>query len=463
MPIPRVLVVDDERLVRWSLVERLRADGMDPVEAATAAEAIDKSAKGIDAAILDYRLPDGDGLSVLKRLRHQDPDLPVIMLTAHTDVGVIVEAIKAGAADYVGKPFDVNDVSLRLTRAIESTGSYRELRRLKAELARPFSFESMIGESEPMRQVKALAAKVAQSPSSTVLLTGESGTGKDLLAKVIHYGSSRASRPFMNITCSALPETLLESELFGHERGAFTDARQQKKGLFEQADQGTVFLDEIGETVSTLQAKLLRFLEEKAFRRLGGSADITVDVRIIAATNRDLEQQVRDGKFREDLYYRLNVLRIAMPPLRERGDDVVRLAEHYAQLFSKDFRKPVRGLTDDAKRALREYSWPGNVRELRNVVERAVLLAESSTLDAADFGGLTALRHEAAVTPAASLGGVSLPVDGLRLDDVERELITLALERTRGNQTRAAALLGLHRDQIRYRMEKYGLLKPASG
>ena len=357
----------------------------------------------------------------------------------------------------------MNDVSLRLTRAIESTGSYRELRRLKAELARPFSFESMIGESEPMRQVKALAAKVAQSPSSTVLLTGESGTGKDLLAKVIHYGSSRASRPFMNITCSALPETLLESELFGHERGAFTDARQQKKGLFEQADQGTVFLDEIGETVSTLQAKLLRFLEEKAFRRLGGSADITVDVRIIAATNRDLEQQVRDGKFREDLYYRLNVLRIAMPPLRERGDDVVRLAEHYAQLFSKDFRKPVRGLTDDAKRALREYSWPGNVRELRNVVERAVLLAESSTLDAADFGGLTALRHEAAVTPAASLGGVSLPVDGLRLDDVERELITLALERTRGNQTRAAALLGLHRDQIRYRMEKYGLLKPASG
>jgi DNA-binding NtrC family response regulator len=465
MPSPRVLVLDDERLVRWSLIERLRADGMEPVEAGTTAEAIDQAAKGIDAAILDYKLPDGDGLSVLKRLRFNDPDLPVIMLTAHTDVGVIVEAIKAGASDYVAKPFDVNDVSLRLARALDATGSYRELRRLKEDLARPFSFESMIGESAPMRQVKTLAAKVAHSPASTVLITGESGTGKDLLAKVIHYGSSRAARPFMNITCSALPETLLESELFGHERGAFTDARQQKKGLFEQADQGTVFLDEIGETVSTLQAKLLRFLEEKAFRRLGGSSDITVDVRVIAATNRDLEQQVRDGKFREDLYYRLNVLRIAMPPLRERGEDVVLLAEHYTRVFSKDFKKPVRGLSDNARRALLAYSWPGNVRELRNVVERAVLLTEDATLEASDFEGLVPLRHDVAPStssPQGGGGGIALPADGLRLDDVERELITLALQRTAGNQTRAAALLGLHRDQIRYRMEKYGLLKSST-
>jgi DNA-binding NtrC family response regulator len=464
MPTRRVLVLDDERLVRWSLSERLRADGMEPVEAGSTAEAIEQAARGVDAAILDYRLPDGDGLSVLKRLRQNDPDLPVIMLTAHTDVNVIVDAVKAGASDYVAKPFDVNDVALRLARAIESTRSYRELRRLKEDLARPFSFDSMIGESAPMRQVKALAAKVAQTPGSTVLLTGESGTGKDLLAKIIHYGSTRAARPFMNITCSALPETLLESELFGHERGAFTDARQQKKGLFEQADQGTVFLDEIGETVPTLQAKLLRFLEEKAFRRLAGTGDIKVDVRVIAATNRDLEQQVRDGKFREDLYYRMNVLRIAMPPLRERDDDVVLLAEHYARAFSKDFRKPVRGLSEEARAALRDYSWPGNVRELRNVVERAVLLAEGSTLDAIDFEGLTPLRHEsAAPAPASgSSGGISLPQDGLRLDDVEKQLITLALERTRGNQTRAAALLGLHRDQIRYRMEKYGLLKANS-
>src|SRR5690606_4698570 len=241
---------------------------------------------------------------------------------------------------------------------------------------------SMIGESAPMQRVKLLASKVAKSPSSTVLLTGESGTGKDLLAKVIHYGSTRAPRPFMNITCSALPEHLLESELFGHERGAFTDARQQRKGLFEQADAGTIFLDEIGELVPALQAKLLRFLEEKSFRRLGGSNDITVDVRVVAATNRNLEQQVQAGTFREDLYYRLNVLRIEMPPLRDRGDDVVLLAEHYARQFSREFRRPIRGLTDDARRVLTRYTWPGNVRELRNVIERAVLLTETADLDA---------------------------------------------------------------------------------
>jgi len=466
MPTRRVLVLDDERLVRWSLAERLRRDSLDPVEAETVTEALDQAARGIDAAILDYKLPDGDGLALLKSLRQADPDLPVIMLTAHTDLPLIVAAVKAGASDYVAKPFDVDDVALRLARAIESTDSYRELRRLKADLARPFSFDSMIGESAPMQRVKLLASKVAKSPSSTVLLTGESGTGKDLLAKVIHYGSTRAPRPFMNITCSALPEHLLESELFGHERGAFTDARQQRKGLFEQADAGTIFLDEIGELVPALQAKLLRFLEEKSFRRLGGSNDITVDVRVVAATNRNLEQQVQAGTFREDLYYRLNVLRIEMPPLRDRGDDVVLLAEHYARQFSREFRRPIRGLTDEARRVLTRYTWPGNVRELRNVIERAVLLTETADLDAHDFDGLSSARQAslAVDTPVerGPSGGFVLPADGLRLDDVEKQLITLALERTQGNQTRAAGLLGLHRDQIRYRMEKYGLLKSPS-
>jgi len=459
MPGRRVLIVDDERLVRWSLSERLRADGMEPVQAGSVAEALEAAAKTVDAAILDYRLPDGDGVAVLKALRHSDPDLPVIMLTANTDVDVIVEAMKAGASDYVSKPFEVQDVALRLSRALEATGSTRELRRLKEDLARPFSFESMIGESSAMQRVKALAQKVAQSPGSTVLITGESGTGKDLLAKVIHYASSRSGRPFLNITCSALPETLLESELFGHERGAFTDARQQKRGLFEQADQGTAFLDEIGETVPTLQAKLLRFLEEKTFRRLGGTADIKVDVRVMAATNRDLEQYVRDGKFREDLYYRLNVLRIMMPPLRDRGRDVVLLATHYAKAFGREFKKPVIGLTRDAEDALVAYHWPGNVRELRNVVERAVLLADRATLDVSEFENLQSLLHAPSQVNSAGGDGLHLPAEGLHLDDVERRLIVLALERTRGNQTRAAALLGLHRDQIRYRMEKYGLLK----
>jgi DNA-binding NtrC family response regulator len=458
----RVLVLDDERLVRWSLSERLRADGLEPVQAATVAEAMDLAARGVDAAILDYHLPDGDGIAVLRQLRQGDPELPVIMLTANTEVDVVVAAVKAGASDYVAKPFEVHDVALRLTRAIDSTGSRRELRRLKEDLARPFGFDSMIGESAPMHQIRQLAAKIAESPASTVLVTGDSGTGKDLLAKVVHYGSRRAGGPFMNITCSALPETLLESELFGHERGAFTDARQQKRGLFEQADQGTVFLDEIAETVPTLQAKLLRFLEEKMFRRVGGSADVKVDVRVIAATNQDLERQVREGKFREDLYYRLNVMRVAMPPLRERGRDVVLLAGHFLRMFGQEFRKPVRSLSAAAEAALLAYAWPGNVRELRNVIERAVLLAEHAILAPGDFDSLRGPAIGAAPAPAAAVSGVQLPPEGLRLDDLERDLIVLALERTHGNQTRAAALLGLHRDQIRYRMEKYGLKFPGA-
>jgi DNA-binding NtrC family response regulator len=452
VPAQKVLVVDDERLVRWSLTQRLRADGFEVMEAGTAAEAL--QARSPDAAVLDYRLPDGDGVSVLRRLREADPDLPVVMLTAHKDVEVVVEAMKAGASDYVTKPFDVDDVGIRLVRAIDATTGKRELRRLKEDLARPFTFASLIGESEAMQAVKTLARKVAQSPMSTVLLTGESGTGKDLVAKVIHYSSSRAGRPFLNITCSALPETLLESELFGHERGAFTDARQQKRGLFEQGDDGTVFLDEVAETVPTFQAKLLRFLEEKAFRRLGGTADIQVDVRVIAATNQDLEKAVRDGKFREDLYYRLNVLRIELPPLRARGRDIVLLAEHYITRFSQEFRRPVRRLTPAAEKALLAYSWPGNVRELRNLIERAVLLAESPELKPEDFETAHALRQ-----PGAGAGAtdIQLPAGGLNLEDVERRLVVLALERTRGNQTQAAALLGLHRDQIRYRIEKFGL------
>ena len=453
MPSHRILVVDDERLVRWSLAQRLSADGFEVLEASTAAEASDLG-RNADAAILDYGLPDGNGIDVLRRLHDTDPDFPVIMLTAHDSMETVVEAMKAGAADYVTKPFDLGDVMLRLSRALENTRTRREFRRLKEQIARPFTFDSLIGESEPMQQVKALARKVGRSPASTVLITGESGTGKDLLAKVIHFGSSRAARPFLNITCSALPETLLESELFGHERGAFTDARQQKRGLFEQGDEGTVFLDEIAETVPTFQAKLLRFLEEKAFRRLGGTTDIKVDVRVVAATNQDIEKAVRDGKFREDLYYRLNVLRIEMPPLRARGRDIILLAGHYIRMFSQEFRRPVHRLTDSAERALLAYSWPGNVRELRNLIERAVLLAEGGSLEPRDFETVHTLR-----SPEQSVGngGISLPSNGLNIEDVERTLVTLALERTKGNQTRAAALLGLHRDQIRYRIEKFGL------
>ena len=453
MPAPKILIVDDEKLVRWSLAQRLQTAGYEVIQAATVAECFDKAGE-VDGVLLDNKLPDGDGLSALRRLRQVDPDLPVVMLTASRDAETIVGAMKAGASDYVTKPFDVEDVVLRVARALEATKANREFRRLKEQVSRPFTFESIIGQSEAMQKVTALARKVGQTPSSTVLITGESGTGKDLLAKVIHYSSSRAAGPFLTITCSALPETLLEAELFGHERGAFTDARQQKRGLFEQGDEGTVFLDEVAETQPTFQSKLLRFLEEKAFRRLGGSSDIKVDVRVIAATNQDLEKTVREGKFREDLYYRLNVMRIEMPPLRSRGQDVVLLAEHFIRVFSQEFRRPVRRLSARAQQALVAYGWPGNVRELRNLVERAVLLAEHESLEPEDFETVHTLR---APTGPATDDGIALPLQGLSLENVEQRLVTLALERTKGNQTRAAALLGLNRDQIRYRIEKFGI------
>ena len=454
----RVLLVDDDDLVRWSLAERLRADGHHILEASTAAEALERAEAGVDLVLLDYGLPDEDGLSVLRKLREIDPDTIVIMLTAHSEVEMVVDAIKAGAFDYATKPFDLDNLSARVSRALETTRLRRELRTLRESLARPYSLGSIIGEADVMQKVKSLVRKVASSPGSTVLLTGESGTGKDLIAKVIHYSSSRAARPYVNITCSALPETLLESEMFGHERGAFTDARAQKRGLLEQADEGTVFLDEIGEMVPALQAKLLRFLEEKAFRRVGGSGDIQVDVRVIAATNRNLEEQVRIGKFRDDLFYRLNVLRVEIPPLRARQEDIPLLAQYFIDSYSKEFKRPVRGLSQAAEAALRQYGWPGNVRELRNLIERAVLLCEHDLLEPADFDSL----HTGRARGDGGHGGFELPAEGVNLEDVERSLVVQALERSGGNQTRAAALLGLHRDQIRYRVEKFGLKSGSS-
>jgi DNA-binding NtrC family response regulator len=445
----RVLVVDDEAVIRWSLTERLRADGHEIAEAATAAEALERAGAGVDLVLLDYNLPDDDGLAVLRQLREVDPDTLVIMLTANRNVETVVEAMRAGAFDYATKPFDLDDVAVRVQRALETTKLRRELRTLRDTLSKPFGVESINGDSQPMTRIKTLIRKVAASPGSTVLVTGESGTGKDLIAKVIHYCSRRAAHPFLNVTCSALPDALLESELFGHERGAFTDARQQKRGLFEQADEGTVFLDEIGEMAPPLQAKLLRFLEEKAFRRVGGTGDIRVDVRVVAATNRDLEASVKSGSFREDLYYRLNVLRVEVPSLGTRREDVPLLAQHFIDRYSREFGRPVRGCSPAAQAALEAYHWPGNVRELRNLVERAVLLCERDVLQPEDFETIHGRR-----APRGS-NGFDLPADGVDLEALEKDLVMQALARTGGNQTRAAALLSLHRDQIRYRLEKY--------
>jgi DNA-binding NtrC family response regulator len=453
----KVLVVDDEPTVRWSLAEALRGWGYAPVEAATAAEGLAAFEAEQPVAVLqDISLPDGSGLDMLREIKRRQPQAVVIMITANVQVEDTIAALRGGAYDFIGKPINLHELQVTIRNGLEAARLRREVRLIRGERTRQFSFDQIIGRSEVMARTLALARKVAGSEASSVLLQGESGTGKDQLAKAIHYGSRRAAAPFVAINCAAIPASLIESELFGHEKGAFTDARARKEGLFEQGEGGTIFLDEIGELELGLQAKLLRVLEEGSFRRVGGLKDLPLDVRVLAASNRDLKAASDGGGFRPDLYYRLSVIQIDLPPLRERGEDVLLLADHFIAHFNERLRKRVRGVAPEVAEIFRHYRWPGNVRELRNVIERALILEDEDVITTAYLprdlekgrGGV------APPDPLTQASSFTLPGGGVALEEVEQSLVRQAIERSGGNQTRAAALLGISRDQLRYRLKK---------
>ena len=454
----KILVVDDEKMIRWSLGEALRGWGYEPIQAETASAGLAAlDAEQPAAILLDINLPDGSGLEVLRQIRHRQSDAVVIMITANVLVDETIAALRGGAYDFIGKPINLEELQVAIRNGIEAKQLRKEVNLYRRERAQQFSFAQIVGESPAMREMLALAHKVAESEVSSVLLQGESGTGKDLIAKAIHYHSSRADNPFIAINCAALPSTLIESELFGYEKGAFTDAKARKEGLFEQAEAGTLFLDEIGELELSLQAKLLRVLEEGSFRRVGGLKDLPLDVRVIAASNRDLKTEGEAGRFRADLFYRLSVIQIDIPPLRERGEDIRVLAEYYIDSFRNRLRKQIDSVSPEALAAFARYHWPGNVRELRNVIERAMILEDGNEITMkylpraliADLG----LSSETKDNRHAD-EPVWLPASGLSLEDVEMSLVRQALERSGGNQTKAAELLAISRDQLRYRMKK---------
>ncbi|MBI2876247.1 MAG: sigma-54-dependent Fis family transcriptional regulator [Candidatus Tectomicrobia bacterium] len=452
-----VLIVDDEDLVRWSLEKGLGKEGYHVLLADTGELALKKlEEEPIDLILLDIRLPGISGMEVLQRIRENNSDLLVIMMTSYGDVEMAVNAMKWGAYDYVNKPFNLEDVRLSVRKALETIRLKKEVELLRNEQRSKYGFDNIIGISPLIREVFDMVKMIARSDATTVLLQGESGTGKDLLAKAIHYQSARYEKPFIAINCGAVPDTLLESELLGHEKGAFTDAKAKKIGLFEQADMGTIFLDEIGEMKMDMQVKLLRLIEDKSFRRVGGVKDIKVDVRIVAATNKDLAQMVKEGAFREDLYYRLKVFPIYVPPLRERQDDITLLINYFIDVFNKEFKKNIRGISPKALTFLQNYPWPGNVRELKNVIERAIILGGEDEITPTQLP--KEIQQDTQSEIIASNGSFKLPSLGVDLDLVEKELIQQALERTGGNQTHAAKLLTISRDALRYRMQKHGLL-----
>ncbi|HMO79873.1 MAG TPA: sigma-54 dependent transcriptional regulator [Pyrinomonadaceae bacterium] len=459
----RTLIIDDDPFIRMALSEAVSTWGYVPILAETVATGEAAfNAEDPAVALIDVDLPDGSGIDLLQKFTTARPDLIAIIITGNVDVEHTVAALRAGAHDFIGKPVRLAELEVTLRNALETHTLRKEVETVRRQRAADFSFEQIIGESPAMKKVKELAARVADSDVASILLQGETGTGKDLFAKAIHFTSSRAPHAYLAINCAALPATLIESELFGFEKGAFTDAKQRKEGLFEQAQGGTIFLDEIGEMELSLQAKLLRVLENGVFRRVGGLKDIRMDSRIVAASNQDLRRAGEEGRFRSDLFFRLSVIQIDIPPLRDRGDDVMLLAGHYIdQVNPKRRQKPLKGLSPPVETIFRNYEWKGNVRELRNVIERASILEDTE---------LVTTTH----LPADMLSGtgsaaesgnavIMLPDGGVDLEQVEFELSRQAMERTGGNLTQAARLLNISRDQLRYKLRKAGLYEELTG
>ena len=450
-----ILVVDDEHLIRWSLEQNLKKQGYDVLTAGNGEDALKLvREEQPDLILLDIQLPGISGLDVLEKVKEIDEDIIVIMVTAQGGLDTAVTAMRMGAYDYINKPFNLDEMAIVIRKALETSSLRREVAGLRSEHKR-VGPPNIIGASKHMKNVLDMMEKVARSEASTVLVQGESGTGKELVAKWIHYKSNRAEKPFVAINCAAVPATLLESELFGHEKGAFTDAKGTKKGLFELADGGTVFLDEIGDMEVGMQAKLLRFLEDRTFRRIGGPKTILVDVRIISATNKDLLKAIEEKTFRNDLYYRLQVIPIFLPPLRDRKEDIIHLANHFIENFDKEFNKHVKGISNMAEKMLLDYHWPGNIRELKNVIERAIILGNDETL-LLEHLPLEIIAKSSNAGPV--LTSFKLPPDGIDIEQVEKELIRQALEITDWNQSKAAKKLSLGIDAFRYRMKKFGFL-----
>jgi len=462
-----VLIVDDERTLGRAIKAFLEASGYEAELVQSAEQALELLERlRPDVVFTDVKLPGLSGIELLRRIREFDPAIAVVVMTAFGTIEGAVEAVKLGAFDYVKKPLDLEELKLLADRARENSQLKQELSYYRRRAAQEDSFGNVIGESPSMRAVMARAREIAAlDETPPVLLTGETGTGKGLVARTIHATGTRASKPFIDVNCTALPANLIEAELFGYERGAFTDAKESKLGLFEAAEGGFLFLDEIGDLELALQGKLLRAIEERTVRRVGGVRDRKIDVRILTATNRDLERESQHDRFRKDLYFRLAVILLRLPPLRERGEDILALAQFYLRQFGTKYGKPARRIGAEAQALLLKYPWPGNVRELSHVIERAVLWSREATLGP-DHLSLTmpseTLAPPAVAAPAAAEAGPvtppsALPPDGVALGDWERTMLEQAMRETGGNQTRAAQRLGISRDTLRYRLKKYGI------